>query len=233
MYSQETLKKVTGNLKERINHYMGINPEDIALCISKGNRKIGKTMNVSLPPIFTCPNCAECSKLCYDIKACLQYPNTVIDARARNLAILKQDRKLYFDTIEAAISRRRTNKAFRWHVAGDIIDVDYFDNMVRIARNHPDFTFWTYTKNYHAVNEWLAANGGAAALPTNFTVMFSEWRGMPMINPFGMPEFRVVFHDDAVKPDPKTCHYCPGNCDICLKARRGCVAGETTYCHEH
>ena len=60
--------------------------------------------------------------------------------------------------------------------------------------------------------------------------MFSEWRGMPMSNPHGMPEFKVVFKDDAEKPRG---FYCPGNCDICKNSKRGCVAGETVYCNEH
>lgn len=198
----------------------------IPLCLSKGNRKIGRVMNVSLMPGKTCGNCRECIRYCYDIKACAQYPGTVIDARMRNTVLLQKDRGGYFDRIEAAISRRRKNKFFRWHVAGDIVDGDYFDHMVGIARRHPDFTFWTYTKMYHIVNEWVDAHG---AVPENLHVMFSEWRGMPMDNPHGFPEFRVVFKGET----PPAGHYCPGNCDVCKNLHRGCVAGETTYCMEH
>ena len=155
-----------------------------------------------------------------------QYPGTVIDARMRNLTVLKKDRDDFFDRIDAAMSRRRKNKFFRWHVAGDIVDIDYFDRMVKNARRHPDFTIWTYTKMYHIVNAWLDENG---PLPENFHVMFSEWRGMPMDNPHGMPEFRVVFKDETAPAG----HYCPGNCDICKNLHKGCVVGETTYCMEH
>jgi hypothetical protein len=200
--------------------------EQIKICISKGNRKIGRVMNVSLPPILSCANCAGCSKLCYDVKACMQYPNTVIDARMRNYVLLMRDRARYFALIEQAISKRQKNKFFRWHVAGDIVDIDYFDNMVRIAREHSDFIFWTYTKNYAVVNAWIAEHG---KLPRNFTVMFSEWRGMPMNNPHGMPEFRVVFKDEK-KP---VGFYCPGNCDVCKEHNCGCVAGQDVYCMEH
>ena len=231
MFSIESIKKVTKQIQATREHYMAVNVEDIKLAISKGNRKIGRTMNVSLPPIVTCANCKECKFLCYDIKACLQYPNTVIDARVRNLVILLKDRAEYFNRIDKAMSRRRTNKYFRWHVAGDIIDIDYFDNMVKLAEKHPDFICWTYTKNYKVVNSWIESHGGNKnALPKNLSVMFSEWRGMEMINPYGLPEFRVVFKDDEIKP---VGHYCPGNCEICLKSGRGCVAQETTYCNEH
>lgn len=234
MYSKESIKKVINLMNERRAYYAPIAIDHIKMAISTGNRKIGRVMNVSLPPIMTCANCKECKYLCYDVKACLQYPNTVIDARIRNLSILTKDRNEYFNRIDAAMSRRRKNKFFRWHVAGDIIDVDYFDRMAENARKHSDFIIWTYTKNYAVVNEWIRQHGGnKKALPANFTVMFSEWRGLTMINPYGLPEFRVVFKSDAVKPDPKKVHYCPGNCDVCKALHRGCVAGETTYCNEH
>lgn len=228
MYSEKSLRKVIKLMKDHGKMLSKIPVEDIKMAISKGNRKIGRVMNVSLPPLLSCANCSGCSKLCYDIKACLQYPDTVIDARMRNLTILQKDREEYFRRINDAISRRRLHKFFRWHVAGDIIDADYFARMVEIARRHPDFKFWTYTKNYAVVNRWVDENG-RDALPANLSVMFSEWRGMPMDNPHGFPEFRVVFKDET----PPAGFYCPGNCDVCKEINRGCIAGETTYCNEH
>lgn len=230
MYSNDSIRKVLRMMSERKRELVADHVENIPMCISNGNRKIGKTLNVSLPPIMTCANCKECKYLCYDVKACLQYPNTVIDARIRNLVILLKDRDEYFNRIQRKLNKRKANKAFRWHVAGDIIDYDYFDRMVSIARLNPDFTFWTYTKNYSVVNEWIKNHGGNKVyLPSNLSVMFSEWRGMPMVNPYGLAEFRVVFKDEE-KPNG---FYCPGNCDICLKAKRGCIINETTYCNEH
>ena len=207
MYSNESIKK---------------------MCISSGNRKIGRVMNVSLPPVLTCANCKECMHICYDIKACLQYPQTVINARMRNYILLLKDRDEYFRRVDEKMRRRRTNKFFRWHVAGDIIDLDYFVRMVENARNHPDFTIWTYTKNYSVVNEYCDIYG-VESIPSNLHIMFSEWRGLPMINPYHFPEFRVVFKDEE-KPSG---FYCPGNCDICKACKRGCIGGETTYCNEH
>ena len=229
MYTNETLRKVLAAMRAKEECLISRPIESIPMCISSGNRKIGRVLNVSLPPIMTCANCSECKYLCYDIKACAQYPNTVIDARMRNYVILKKDRDEYFARIQAALSSRKTNKFFRWHVAGDIVDYDYFDRMVEIARENPGFKFWTYTKNYKIVNEWIANHGGRAACPENLSIMFSEWRGIPMDNPYHFGEFRVVFKGEE-KPSG---HYCPGNCDICTKAGRGCIVNETTYCNEH
>ena len=91
-------------------------------------------------------------KWCYELKAYLIYASC-LDARARNTVLLMRDRKEYFNRIEKRLARRRKGlKAFRWHVGGEIIDTDYFANMVRIAKLFPEWRFWTYTKNYTAVN---------------------------------------------------------------------------------
>lgn len=233
MFSTESINKVIRLAHESRTTLDTKSVDDIKLCISAGNRKIGKVMNVSLMPIVTCSNCAECMYYCYDVKACLQYSKTVIDARMRNTVILQKNRAEYFRRIDSAISRRKVNKFFRWHVAGDIVDYDYFENMVAIARKHSDFTFWTYTKNYNMVNCWLAYNG---KLPQNLIVMFSEWDGVELNNPYNMPTFSCKLKAGN-KNHPaeyfETLYKCPGNCDICKACKRGCIAGENTYADEH
>ena len=234
-YSKETIIKYVRNMKALIDGYTFALQSETALkvAISCGNRKIGRVMNVSTAPMFTCGgNCRECKNLCYDVKACMQYENVRV-ARARNTALSRKARALFFDQIDAAMTRRRRNKYFRWHVAGDIQDADYLSRMIENARRHPDFVIWTYTKQYSIVNEYVRTHGGSrrAAIPANLTIMFSEWRGIPMENPYGFPEFRVVFKGESI---PSDCTWlCPGNCDICKEQRRGCIVGETTYALEH
>lgn len=228
-YSIETLKRLMTAFKECIAKYENQAAADIKICISKGNRKIGRAMNVSLPPVISCSNCSECKHFCYDIRSCIQYANTVIDARVRNWMILNKDRDLYFSRIDDACSRRKSNKMFRWHVAGDIVDLDYFIRMVKIAVNHPDFVFWTYTKNYAVVNEYCRKYG-KASIPGNFSVMFSEWKGMPIDNPYNFGEFRCLYLDEEI---PANTYYCPGNCDICKASGRGCIVNENTCIYLH
>lgn len=233
-YKPETLAKYALTARQLLESWKVLCNEkqsEVKVSFSYGNRKIGKSLNISLLPIMTCARCGECSGICYDIKACLQYFN-VINARAKNTAIMQANMKLYFEQIWAKMQRRRTNKYMRFHVGGDIPNSEYFAYMIETAKRFPDFTIWTYTKNYEVVNSWIAENG-KENIPGNMTIMFSEWRGIPMNNPYGMPEFRVVFKDDEYKPDPNKVWYCPGNCDICKALHRGCLAGETTYCNEH
>ena len=235
MYSKNSLFKVIALLTAAHAVISEMKLSDIKMCISTGNQKIGRVMNVSLPPIITCNNCKECKHYCYDVKACLQYPNTVINARARNYEILIKNRDEYFRRIDLAMSRRRKNKFFRWHVAGEIIDYDYFDRMINNARLHSDFVIWTYTKNYTVVNEWIRTNG-KNSIPANLHIMFSEWDGMPIDNPYGMPIFTVKMTAGNKNHAPEFfngLYKCPGNCDICKKLRRGCLIGEDTFADEH
>lgn len=234
MYSTESIIKVVSKLKARISYWKRQGSDKIHVCISKGNKKIGRVMNVSLAPIITCANCKECKKLCYDIKACLQYFN-VLDARARNTALVMIDREKYFSEIREAIGRRKKNKFFRWHVSGDIIDIEYLIEMVSIARENPDFTMWTYTKAYFIVNEYCKRYG-KDSIPENLVIMFSEWDGMPMINPYHFPVFvcRLKAGNKNRRPEEfESMYKCPGNCDVCKAAKRGCIGAENTYVDEH
>lgn len=232
MYSKKAYYKAVKELNDRINHYRNQDSGSYAVSISGGNKKIGKVMNVSLAPVFTCANCSGCARFCYDIKAVLQYGN-VLDARARNTVKAWDHRAEYFAEIRAALDGRKSNYFFRWHVAGDIIDADYFENMVKIAEDYPHFTFWTYTKVYHIVNAFIESG---RTIPANLVIMFSRWDGMPMDNPYHFPEF-VCRLKDGNKDTPaeafKSMYKCPGNCDLCKAARRGCIGGETSYVDEH
>lgn len=235
MYSIQTISKVMMQAKTKRAELIKRDPASIKICISSGNRKIGRVMNVSLMPLMTCHNCDGCKWFCYDIKACAQYPNTVIDARMRNTVLLELDRDEYFRRIDEKMSRRRKNKYFRWHVAGDIMDLDYFIRMVESARKHSDFVVWTYTKNYAVVNEYCSIYG-RDAIPDNFHIMFSEWDGMELINPYNFPVFTCKLKAGNKNHDPEyfdNLYKCPGNCDLCKTGKLGCIGGISTYCDEH
>ena len=232
MYTCDGLKKYREQMAKAIGYYDGIPAENLEICISTGNRKIGKVWNISLPAMFTCGNCAECIKWCYDVKACLQYKNVTM-ARAKNYSILKRDFAGYWNRLRRRMARKRTNKYFRFHVSGDITSSEYLDEMVKTARMFPEWIIWTYTKEYDLVNEYVRKHGGSrsVAIPKNLTIMFSEWRGLKMPNPYDFPVFRCVFR--KIESAPKTGWHCPGNCDICKREHRGCVAGESSWVWDH
>jgi len=232
-YTKESMDKFERISGEAIAKIRRMDPKDIAICISNGNRKIGRAMNVSTMPCHDCRNCKFCKGYCYDIKANLFHTNTVLPARARNSVLANDYREKYFGEIRNRCKRRRTNKYFRWHVAGDILDREYFAEMVAIAKEFPDFVFWTYTKMFGIVNAWIRENGN---LPENLHVMFSLWDGMKTPNPYNLPTFACRLKDgnkDLPESYFESTYKCPGNCDICKAAGRGCVVGESAYANEH
>lgn len=233
-YSELTINGYLKLANYWLNYYMELPIDNLHVSISSGNDKIGHAWNVSLLPILTCPNCGECMKLCYDIRDCIRYgkseKNNVIRARAKNTAILLRDREKFFSEINTFMDRYNGKyKMFRYHVGGELKDMDYFREMNNSAVNHPDWQVWSYTKNYKAVNKFCETFG-LDAIAKNLSMMFSEWRGMEMVNPFDFPEFRVVFKGEVI---PENVWICPGNCDICKTAKRGCIYHETVYAKEH
>ena len=232
-FRPETIRRIVKSLSEKVEGYTSDikSGKTVAIVISTGNQKIGRCMNVSLAPIITCKNCKECKSFCYDVKACCQYEN-VRNARAKNTALFRYDRDLFFRLLWEKMSRKKSNKFLRFHVSGEIVDIDHFSRMVETAKRFPDFKIWTYTKVYWIVNQYIREHGGnkEAALPDNFKVMFSEWKGLPIDNPYDLPVFRCVMENEE---QPTDCFKCPGCCDYCKAHGCGCVAGKSSYVHLH
>ncbi len=231
-FKPETVKKIVKKLNYSVKLYTEYmeKGEQIRLVISNGNSKIGKCMNVSLAPIITCGNCKECKCFCYDVKACLQYTN-VVNARAKNTALFRYDRENFFKQLWSRMERKRTNKFLRFHVSGEIVDINHLELMIETAKRFPDFVIWTYTKMYWIVNEYIKNHGGNKnCIPSNFTIMFSEWKGLLIDNPYEMPVFRCVYPEEK---KPENCFKCPGNCDICKHGKCGCVNGMSCYVELH
>ena len=234
--NQKRVKTFVEKANAAIRYYLGM-LKTIIVCISAGNRKIGRIWNVSILPIFSCGNCKRCAGICYDIKANVQYGN-VLNARARNYVLARYNMPEFFRQIGAFLSNYRgKNKFFRFHVCGEILNYEYFARLVETARNHPDWFFYTYTKMYGIVNSYIAANiHETHPIPTNFVIMFSEWDGVEMDNPYNMPTFSCKLKGGNVNHPAEyfdTLYKCPGNCDVCKAARRGCFAGENVYADEH
>ena len=196
-----------------------------AISISKGNTKMGFIPSVSLPPVVTCANCCTCAKKCYAAKLCRIYPG-VRKAYQKNLDILKNDMDDYFLQVKAAAM---LSKYFRFHVSGDIPDMNYLDCMVKLAQDLPGTTFLAFTKQYNFINNYLQY----ADIPSNLKIIFSAWPGMPMENPYNMPVAHVIFRGSDPAADWKICG---GNCSECACRGVGCWElknGEHIAFYEH
>lgn len=203
---------------------MAINNNRIS--VSPGNQKIGYIPSVSLPPVITCANGCKYAQKCYAAKLCRFRPS-VRNAYKRNLDILENDPACYWFQVKAAAM---VTKYFRFHVSGDIPNVEYLENMVHIANELSETRFLAFTKQYKIVNDYITAGG---VIPENLQLIFSAWPGMPMDNPHGMPVANVIFKGETPAESWKICG---GNCAECACRGVGCwelKPGECIAFYEH
>ncbi len=195
--------------------------------ISPGNSKLGAIPSVSLPSVLTCRGCA-CQKKCYARKLERARKN-VAAAYAHNLSVLRNDPDIYWREVEAAIMMSRF---FRFHVSGDIPDMDYLIHMVDVSARNQHCQILCFTKKYELVNGYIERHG---PLPNNLHMIFSGWVGLEMVNPFSLPEAHIRYRDGSTTAAPGAVD-CGGNCTECAVIDGGCWSlktGEQVVFEEH
>lgn len=225
--SKETIRKVC----QIAGDYISWNHEAEKIHISSGNNKLGSIMNISLPPIVTCHNCKNCMQYCYAVRSYWR-PN-VQAAWNENYLLYLEDPEKYFNDISKAV---KTQRFFRWHVSGDIIDNDYFIGMIQVANENPKCEFLAFTKAYEIVN---AAIDNGAVIPSNLHLLFSAAPGNDMPNPYRIPECHINFQDptqNTYEGGAEFEYYCTGNCTECAVNGCGCFflkTGDVTIINQH
>lgn len=196
------------------------------LSISAGNQKLGAIPSVSLPPCTSCNPAAPCFKKCYASRLARLRP-TVREAYQNNSELLSEDPAAYWLQLKAAAM---VTRFFRYHVAGDIPNDEYFYNMVALAWELPNTQFLAFTKQWHIVNAFLD-NGGR--FPQNLKIIFSNWGAWKCPNPYNLPVAEVIFKGETPADSWKICG---GNCTDCACRGVGCWElkdGETIAFYEH
>jgi hypothetical protein len=178
---------------------------NLTVSISKGNSKMGAIPSVSLPACITCNPDAPCFKLCYAVRIARRYKESR-EAYQRNLDILNTDPGLYWLQVKAAASMTRF---FRYHVSGDIPNLAYFAQMVRLAEELPNTNFLAFTKQYSIVNMFISTE---RKLPKNLKIIFSNWGSWRCFNPYDLPVWEIIFPDTEVSNSWKICG---GHCTEC------------------
>lgn len=211
-YNEAVLSKFREALQEALRKVES--GEDLRVRISGSNSKMGNVASVSTLPFITCPGICSgtCGAKCYAAKLANLRPS-VLKSYAINTAIYLKRPDLYWAAIDLECKAVRY---FRFHVSGDIVNKDYFNHMVTIARNNPHCEILCFTKRYCAVNSWIDENG---ELPENMHVLFSGWTNLQPENPHKLPETNVI--EKGADPADNW-KICGGNCFNCACRGVGC-----------
>lgn len=159
------------------------------ISISSGNIKMGDISSISLPAVVTCRPDAPCFQKCYARKMCA-YRETVRAAYERNLDIYRNNPESYWRQLRAHCSMV---SAFRFHVSGDIPDIQYLEGMIKLARDCKNCQFLAFTKRAEWVNDKISAlKKQKKALPKNLHIVISNWGSWTLPNPYGLPVTNVI-----------------------------------------
>lgn len=175
---------------------------------------MGAIPSVSLPAGRTCrPDC-PCFKKCYARKL-ERIRRSVREAYRRNYELLCCDPETYWREVEAAVMM---TAYFRFHVSGDIPDMQYLRKMIEVADRQKHCQILVFTKRFDLVNKYLDEQ---LSIPGNLHIIFSAWKGMKMENPHSLPEAHVIFRDGTTTASKKAVP-CGGNCATCAMTSGGC-----------
>ena len=113
--------------------------------LSKGNKKLGKMPNWSLPAGPSCPGASvECAAFCYAKKGQMR----MVHARGIYHANWEEAEKPTFvEDMLAAIDKTKT-KVFRIHVSGDFYSKGYIWKWLQIIDAMKDVKFFAYTRSW-------------------------------------------------------------------------------------
>lgn len=189
--------------------------------IQQGNSKLGHIIkSVSLPPVLYCGNCKHCKNDCYDLRHDVTRPQCRI-YRAANAALYEENRDAYWESIEREVKACRF---FRYHIGGDVQGLEYFTHMVQIADCNKHCEFLAFTKMDKVVNKYLDSTGGY--LPENLHILFSEWPGLEIENPYNLPISFPVFAEgdeqEFMAQMPSWYWHCGNDCTECALCGQGC-----------
>lgn len=183
------------------------------LSIMGGNSKMGHVMHINLPPPMTCDHDLPCYKDgCYAMKF-YRLRTQVRKCWDGNWDVLQRDRHRYFEIIADAVKLAKP-KMFRWHAAGDIVDLNYLFRMEAVAYQFPDTKFMCFTKKLNFV---LDADRMSTGMARPIKYVLSGWPKFDIPNVLRKAHPTAWMRDKKnVDPNiPKDAMPCPGGCDTC------------------
>lgn len=101
---------------------------------------------------------------CYADKGCYQWNSSQNAMRLRLEGIAKPE------WVEAMSVMIGTDKYFRWHDSGDLVNYKHLLKIVAVCKNSPDTMHWLPTKEKGLIRKYLRKNG---AFPSNMVIRLS------------------------------------------------------------
>lgn len=211
-YNEKILAKFNTALAAAKKDVMNGNVNSVS--ISGKNQKMGAVASVSTLPFITCPaRCkGTCGGDCYAAKLANLRPS-VLRSYANNTALAMLRSGKYWQDVNRAMCGVRF---FRFHVSGDIMNAEYFANMVDACIANPHCETLVFTKRYEIVNAYIKTFGD---LPANLHILFSGWENLNPVNPYNLPETNVYSRGEEPR---ETWLLCGGNCFECGCRGVGC-----------
>ena len=177
--------------------------------VSNTNSKLGgQIYSINLPAVVTCRPDAPCFKGCYARKGNWTFSN-VKSSLESNLEAYKSNPDLFFESVAAQTVLVRF---CRWHSSGDIVDMQYFEGMCKVARKNKETHYLCFTKKHEIINEFLSKG---KRIPKNLSIVFSAWDSWIPENPYSLPMTYVYgekFNNELI---PKDAIPCGGKCETC------------------
>ena len=208
------------------------------LTLTTGNTKLGRVLNISLPPPASCDLTMPCfAKGCYAMRSCYGLYPEVRTAWDGNMRVWREGGPLgYFSAVREAVAKAKP-ELFRWHVGGDIPDNGYdgegdayAGGICAVADDFPDVRFRIFTKRYAVVRR----NAKMLKSCPNLTVSLSMWPGVKC-HAATLKAWSASWVRDPKNPDPRIpadAKECSGRCDTCQLCW-GLKPGESVVFDKH
>lgn len=114
--------------------------------LTKGNTKLGKIWNWSIPAIDTCPGSTDlCRSLCYACRGAYRF-QSVQKHEKRNYELSRTAQ--FVPIINGLIKQWRVD-ILRIHASGDFYNTSYTRRWRRIIEASPDTQFYAYTRSWN------------------------------------------------------------------------------------
>ena len=186
--------------------------------VSNTNSKLGgQIYSINLPAVVTCRPDAPCFKGCYARKGNWTFTN-VKNSLESNLDAYKSNPDLFFESV---VVQTALVRFCRWHSSGDIVDMQYFEGMCKVARKNKETHYLCFTKKYEIINEFLSKG---KRIPKNLSIVFSAWDNWIPENPYELPMTYVYgekFNNDLIPKDAIPCGGKCENCQACWTLKKG------------